>query len=137
MESVEIFFRSAPRVVFEGGDRIGLESRSDSPSVVTKAISAVGMELGTTMGIKLRIELNASLGSLLSISVTLPEGESVGNADGLSNRTLLDGNVEDDEVTLEFVEGTLDGNMVDEGTGLTLSEFFRFSLSRLVVGLFI
>jgi len=53
-EFVEIFFRSSPVVVFEDGDRVGLETRSDRPSVVTKAISVFGMELGPTLGIKFK-----------------------------------------------------------------------------------
>ena len=135
-ESVEIsFVRSVSVVVFvfEGIDRIGSETRSDSPSVVTKPISSepvlLEMELSSSMGTKLcRIELDTSLGSILSMSVALLEDISVGNIDGLLDRPLLDGTTEVVEVTLGFVELLLVGNMVDEGAGLLVGVFFRFPL---------
>jgi hypothetical protein len=119
--------------VFEGIDRIGSETRSDNPSVVTKAISSESvllvMELGPSMGTKLcRIELDTSLGSILLMTVALLEDISVGNIDDLLDRPLLDGNTEVVEVTLGFVDLILVGNMVDEGAGLVVGVLFRFSL---------
>jgi len=106
-ESVEMSsVRSASVVVFvfEGIDRIGSETRSDNASVVTKPISSepvlLGMELSSSMGTKLcRIELDTSLGSILSMSVALLDDISVGN-----------------------------GDMVGEGAGLLVGVLFRFSL---------
>lgn len=106
-ESVEMSsVRSASVVVFvfEGIDRIGSETRSDNASVVTKPISSepvlLGMELSSSMGTKLcRIELDTSLGSILSMSVALLDDISVGNRD-----------------------------TVGEGAGLLVGVLFRFSL---------